>query len=164
MRYFIYVIGVLISVVLLTQAQGLFSKVSSLVGENKTILMSVSALQKSLDSLNQLQTRQPQTLLDSYQTCLNNMRTIALANKATLSVKSDDVSAKQISNITLKTSPFSGVGEIDFEATVLNLSHRNQIAAVFDALTDLEKNTPIIIKQIFFEKDYIVLKVSVLGV
>ena len=61
MRYFIYVIGVLISVVLLTQAQGLFSKVSSLVGENKTILMSVSALQKSLDSLNQLQTRQPQT-------------------------------------------------------------------------------------------------------
>ena len=92
------------------------------------------------------------------------MRTIALANKATLSVKSDDVSAKQISNITLKTSPFSGVGEIDFEATVLNLSHRNQIAAVFDALTDLEKNTPIIIKQIFFEKDYIVLKVSVLGV
>jgi len=164
MRYFICIVGLLISAVLFTQAQSLFGHAALVDSENKSTSTEVSGLQKSLNVLNQLKERQPQALMGSYQTSLNNIRSIVLANNAAFSVKSSDVVAQKGGILTLKDSQFSGVGQIDFEADVYNLTSGNQLAAVLDAFSDLEENTPIIIRQVFYEKDYVVFKVSVLGV
>jgi hypothetical protein len=164
MRFFIYFAGILISVVLFTQAQSLFSHAALLNSQNNSTLADVNGLQKSLDALNGLKVRQPQLLVDSYQTSLNNMRAIALANNAVLSVKPEDGNTLKGGVLTLKNSQFSGVGQIDFEADILNLKSDQQLAAVLDNFSNLEKHTPIIIRQIYFEKDYVVFKVSILGV
>ena len=164
MRYFICIVGVLISAVLFTQAQSLFGHAALVDSQNKSTSTEVSGLQKSLDDLNQLQARQPQSLMGSYQTSLNNIRSIALANNAALSFKSADVVAQKSGRLILKDSQFSGVGQIDFEADVYNLTSGHQLAAVLDAFSNLEENTPIIIRQVFYEKDYVVFKLSVLGV
>ena len=95
MRYFICIVGLLISAVLFTQAQSLFGHAALVDSENKSTSTEVSGLQKSLNVLNQLKERQPQALMGSYQTSLNNIRSIVLANNAAFSVKSSDVVAQK---------------------------------------------------------------------
>ena len=164
MRYLIYFFGILVAALFFTQAHSAFERRASLIDTNKSILTEVASLNKSLAWLNGFQARQPQTLLSSYETFLNNIQSVADANQVSVLVKSKDVTQDKNIKLSTKASTYSGVNQIDLEITVGDLTDSNKLAAIFDAFTVLENGTPIIIKGFFQEKDYIIFNISILGV
>ena len=164
MRYLIHFIGIALAAVFFIQARGAYENRAALINSNKAISEEVGSLNKSVAWLNDFQTRQSQTILNSYENFLNNAYLIANANQAILLVRSKDAVVEKDTKLSVKESPYSGVNEVDLEITVGNLTNFNKLAAIFDAFSVLENNTPIIIKGFYQEKDYIIFNISVLGV
>ena len=164
MRYLITFIGILIAAILFTQARSAFEQRSALVDSNKSIGAEVDSLNKSLDWLNSFKAREPQTLLSSYENFLNNVYLISNTNQASVLIRSKDVSSDKNLKMSVKVSPYSGISQVDLEITLGNLTSFNKLAAVFDAFSDLENNTPVVIDGFYQERDFIVFNVSILGV
>jgi len=164
MRYIIYLTGILIAAIFITQAKTAYEHKSTLLKLNQGVLTEVNSLNKTLDLLNNFQARQPQSILNSYRDFLNNVYLIANANNAIVLTKSSDLSAVKDIKITSKDSSFNGVSQIDLDITVGDLSNFNKLSAIFIGFSDLEKSTPIILHGFYQEKDYLIFKISVLGV
>lgn len=164
MRYIIYLTGILIAALFITQEKNAYEHRSALLNSNQAVSTEVVSLNKTLDLLNSFQAHQPQSILSSYRDFLNNVYLIANANGAQVLTKSSDLSADKDIKISSKDSSFSGVSQIDLDITLGDLINFNKLSAIFIALSDLEKSTPIIIHGFYQEKDYLIFKVSVLGV
>src|SRR5208283_5291682 len=126
MRYLIYFFGILVAALFFTQAHSAFERRASLIDTNKSILTEVASLNKSLAWLNGFQARQPQTLLSSYETFLNNIQSVADANQVSVLVKSKDVTQDKNIKLSTKASTYSGVNQIDLEITVGDLTDSNK--------------------------------------
>ena len=164
MRYLIHFIGIALAAVFFIQARGAYENRAALINSNKAISEEVDSLSKSVAWLNNFKTRQPQTILSSYENFLNNAYLIANANQAILLVRSKDAIVGKDTKLTVKESSYSGVNEADLEITVGNLNNSNKLAAIFDGFSVLENSTPIIITGFYQEKDYLIFNVSILGV
>ena len=164
MRYLIYFIGVLIAAIFFTQAKSAYGHRSLLLNSNQSIVTEVGSLTKTLDWLSHFHTQPPQSLMRNYQDFLNNVYLIANGNQAVVLIKNEAGGDDKGIKITSKDSFLIGVSQVDLDITVGDLTNFNKLSAIFNAFSELEKTTPVIIHGFFQEKDYLIFNVSVLGV
>ena len=163
MRYIIYLIGISLAVLFITQAQGAFHRKAALDTFNQGISSEVNSLNKTMAWVNTFQTRQPQSILDSYKEVLNKIYLVVNANQATVLTRLKDVAPDKDMKVVTKPSELSGINQINLEVTVGNLTNSNQLSAMFLAFSALEKEAPIVIQGFVQEKDYIIFNISILG-
>ncbi len=163
MRYLIYLIGISLAVLFITQAQGAYKRKVPLFNTNNGIATEVDSLSKRMRWLDRFYIRKPQPILDSYKEVLNRVYLIANSNQASVLTRLKDASVNKDNKVVSKPSLLSGINEIDLEITVGNLTNLNKLSAIFLAFSDLEKDEPIIIQGFVQEKEYIVFDISILG-
>ena len=162
MRSIILAAGALALVTGVLMGKGSYEHAQQLDLAASQIETEVQDLVRQKALLNELPRQAPGALMPAYAQFVNEMATMARAHHAAW-----DVVVKGLKDVDVQKSAvlskISGVREICLQVRFSDLPRLANILSILDMFSDAGEIFPVVVRKIIYEKDSLVLEVSVLG-